>query len=412
MNTFTSHSLPLPLFLEHLMNTKRLFATTYGHFSIDIINSSTAMVLTVMAAPDKFNLSVGDIALGALLYQIFASMSQPIFGSLTDRLRGRWVGGIGLLWTIVFYSIAMFMQTYPMFLGCLMIGGLGSGAFHAAGVYNAPASGGHRSTLATSIFFLGGQSGLAIGPIIAGLILSRNGIHGLPFTAMAMLPAVVVMLLFMNTPIGDLPTAKATRTKTGRKGAITLVVIFMILITLRSGTSQAFSTLLPKYFDLQGLAPSQYGLLIGWFTFLGALGTFSSGFLVERFDRRWLIIVSLLISTPFYLWMLNTDGYSYFIAAAVASFSVSISHTILVVMAQELAPQSRGLVGGLVLGFIFASGSTVAWIAGEVADVTGLPLVLNALSFLPIGAALCAILLPGTSKVEEVVVSPVPAAAD
>ncbi|MFN8440907.1 MAG: MFS transporter [Caldilineaceae bacterium] len=393
------------------MNIKRLFATTYGHFSIDIINSSTAMVLTAMAAPERFNLSVGDIAFGALLYQICASMSQPIFGSLTDRLRGRWVGGLGLLWTIIFYSLAMFMPSYPTFLGCLMIGGLGSGAFHAAGVYNAPASGGKRSTLATSIFFLGGQSGLAIGPIIAGFLLTRGGIQRLPITALAMLPAVVVMLLFMNSPITDLPNAKSAGKVNGRKGAVTLVVIFMLLITMRSGTAQAFSTLLPKFFDLQGLQPSEYGLLIGWFTFLGALGTFSSGFLGDRFDRRWLMIISLLISTPFYLWMLNSDGISYYMAAAIASFSVSISHTILIVMAQELAPKSRGLVGGLVLGFIFASGSTVAWLAGEVADVTGLPIVLNALSFLPIGAALCALLLPGATRPEPIV-APAPAAAD
>lgn len=393
------------------MNVKRLFATTYGHFSIDIINSSTAMVLTAMAAPDRFNLSVGDIALGALLYQICASMSQPIFGSLTDRLQGRWVAGVGLLWTIIFYSTAMFMPSYPTFLGCLMIGGLGSGAFHAAGVFNAPASGGKRSTLATSIFFLGGQTGLAIGPIIAGFILSRTGIHGLPFTAIAMLPAVIVMLIFMNAPVTDLPTAKSSGNVTGGKSTVTLVILFMLLITLRSGTAQTFSTLLPKYFDLQGMQPNEYGLLLGWFTFLGALGTFSSGFLGDRFDRRWTIIISLLISTPFYLWMLNSDGTSYYIASAIASFSVSISHTILIVMAQELAPKSRGLVGGLVLGFIFASGSTVAWLAGEVADITGLPPVLNALALLPIGAAICALLLPGVKKA-ELITAPAPAAAD
>lgn len=393
------------------MNVKRLFATTYGHFSIDIINSSTAMVLTAMAAPDRFNLSVGDIALGALLYQIFASMSQPLFGMVTDKLRGRWVAGIGLLWTIIFYSIAMWMPTYPIFLGCLMIGGLGSGAFHAAGVFNAPASGGKRTTLATSIFFLGGQTGLAIGPIIAGFILTRVGIHGLPFTALAMLPAVLVMLFLMNTPIPDAPPSMSRQSVSSRQSTTMLIVLFMLLITLRSGTSQAFMTLLPKFFDLQGMQPSEYGLLIGWFTFLGALGTFSSGFLGDRFDRRWTIIISLLISTPFYLWMINTSGVNYYVAAAIASFTVSISHTILIVMAQELAPKSRGLVGGMVLGFIFASGSTVAWVAGEIADVIGLPIVLNALAFLPIGAAICALLLPSVKKAEPLI-STAPAAAD
>ncbi len=385
------------------MNIKRLAATTYGHFSIDILNASIAMILTAMS--DRFGLSIGQIALGALLYTVCAAMSQPIFGTITDRLRGRWVAGLGLLWTIIFYIAAMFMPTYPTFLGCLMIGGLGSGAFHAAGVLNAPASGGKRATLATSIFFLGGQSGLAVGPIIAGSILGSSlGIQGLAFTALAMLPAVVAMLIFMHAPLEDPPKTKKSGSIQGRKAAVTLVVVFMLLIMLRSGTAQSFSTLLPKFFAEKGFEPQSYGYLLGWFNLMGAMGTFASGFLGDRFDRRWTVVISLLISVPFAYTMLHVDGWGYFAAAALAAFSMSISHTILIVMAQELAPSSRGLVGGLVLGFIFASGSTVAWVAGTVADVTGLPMVLNVLAFLPLAAGLCALLLP---KAQEPELSPV-----
>ena len=124
------------------MNKKRLMAASYGHFSIDILNSSVAIILTLAAA--QFNLSIAQIGFGAMMYQMFAAMSQPLFGGLTDKLNGRWIGAVGVLWTAIFYAAASFMPTYPLFIGLLMVGGLGSGAFHAAGMVNASVSGGKR----------------------------------------------------------------------------------------------------------------------------------------------------------------------------------------------------------------------------------------------------------------------------
>ncbi len=158
------------------MYKRRLFAASYGHLSIDILNASVAMILT-LAAP-TFNLTIGQIGFGAMMYQIVAAMSQPLFGGLTDRLQGRWVAAIGVLWTAIFYALASFMPTYPLFISVLMIGGLGSGAFHAAGMLNAAVSGGAKPTTSTSIFFLGGQSGLALGPIIAGFVIGTRRSFG------------------------------------------------------------------------------------------------------------------------------------------------------------------------------------------------------------------------------------------
>ena len=73
------------------MNKKRLTAASYGHFSIDILNSSVAIILTLAAA--QFNLSIAQIGFGAMMYQMFAAMSQPLFGGLTDKLNGRWMDG-------------------------------------------------------------------------------------------------------------------------------------------------------------------------------------------------------------------------------------------------------------------------------------------------------------------------------
>ena len=397
------------------MNNKRLYAAIYGHTSIDLINASVAMILVLVST--RFNLTISQIGLGALIYQICAAMSQPLFGGLADRLRGRWVGGLGLLWTLAFYSLASFMPNYPLFISALMVGGLGSGAFHAAGLLNASVSGGEKkAATSTSLFFVGGQVGFAIGPIVAGLLLQRFDMLAMPMMALAMLPAALVMLVYMREPLPVAPK-RAVRDdgQARRHGAAAIIVVaFFMLITFRSGTSQTFSTLLPKYYDLLGYSSGQYGFMIGLFAFAGAFGTFLGGYLGDRVNRRMLIFTVTLLCTPFAYLMLHSSGWVFVASAMAAGALLAVPHSIILVMAQELAPNRRGLVGGLVLGFVFASGSTVAWLASVAADYVGLERVLSVVAFMPILAGLCALLLPSTRRTTpaQQPAAPQPAAAD
>lgn len=383
------------------MNRKRLFAASYGHFSIDVINSSVAMILTLVSG--RFNLSIAQIGFGAMMYQISAAMSQPLFGGLTDKLHGRWVGPVGVLWTASFFAAAAFMPTYPLFISCLIIGGLGSGAFHAAGMVNASMSGGSKPTTSTSYFFLGGQTGLALGPILAGFLVAPFGLMGMPIMAAAALPGVVLMFIYMNDELPLLPkkvrAADAAASRNHGAAAI-IVTAFILFILLRSGTSQGFATLLPKYFEDLGYAPAQFGLMLGIFSFAGALGTLAGGYLGDRYNRRMIMVVASIAAAPFAYMMLYTSGLAYIVAAVGAGLLLSMPHSIILVMAQELAPHRRGLVGGLVLGFIFASGSTMAWLEALVATQVGLQPVLSVVAFFPVLAGLIAIFLP-TGRVEQ-----------
>jgi MFS transporter, FSR family, fosmidomycin resistance protein len=377
------------------MNKMRLFAASYGHLSIDVMNSSVAMILTLVAG--RFSLSIAQIGFGAMMYQIAAAMSQPLFGGLTDKLRGRWVGPIGVLWTAFFFALAAFMPTYPLFIGSLIIGGLGSGAFHAAGMVNAAMSGGAKPTTSTSIFFLGGQTGLALGPILAGLLFVPAGLMGMPLMALAALPAVVLMFIAMNDAL-PMPSKRVQATSQavnpGHAAAAIVVTAFVLFIMLRSGTAQGYATLLPAYFESLGYTPAEFGLMLGVFSFAGAIGTLLGGFLGDRFDRRLIMVTASIASAPFAFLMLYTSGMAYIAAAVMAGILLSMPHSILLVMAQELAPNRRGLVGGLVLGFIFASGSTMAWLEAVAADRIGLQPVLTVVAFFPVAAGLVAFLLP------------------
>lgn len=404
-----------------VMNGKRLFAASYGHFSIDILNSSIPVILTAVAA--SFSLNVSQIGLAAMIYTFAASLTQPLFGILVDRFRGRWIAGLGLVWTMTFYALAPFMPNYAALVTCLSLGALGSGAFHPAGMVNSTMAGGSKPTTATSLFFVGGQTGLAVGPTMAGVLLQNFGLSAMPYMALIMTPAALFMFWFLRQPYEDVvhtkitpvtqqattsaPSPSSTAASNGSK-AIYIVIAFVLLITFRSTTQQGFSTLLPKYFADQGYTPAAYGLMLSVLGFAGAFGTFAGGWLGDRFNRRMVILISMTVAAIFSFAMLHTAGVAYVLVALVAGTMMNIPHSILIIMAQRLIPARKAMVGGAVLGLMFASGAATTGLGSWIADYTGLPAVLSVFALLPLGAGLCALTLPST-RGSEPVIEPKPA---
>lgn len=398
------------------MNGKRLFSASYGHFAIDILNSSVPIILTAVAA--SFDLNVSQIGLAAMIYTFAASLTQPLFGILVDRVHGRWIAALGLIWTMTFYALAAFMPNYPALVACLSLGALGSGAFHPAGMVNSTMAGGSKPTTATSLFFVGGQIGLALGPTIAGVLLERFGLAAMPYMALAMTPAAIFMIWFLRQPDIDTtikaipPTTKSAAVDTAaanaspRVGAwgLSIVLSFVLLITFRSTTSQGFTTLLPKFFADQGYTPASYGVMLSVLGLAGATGTFIGGWLGDRYNRRIVIFISMILAAFFSFSMLHANTFwAYALVALGAGIMMNIPHSILIIMAQRLIPARKAMIGGAVLGLMFASGAAMTGIASWIADYVGLPLVLNVVALLPICAAICALMLPSTRGAETLV---------
>lgn len=401
------------------MQVKRLSAIAFGHFSIDILNSSIALILTVLSG--KFELSISQIGLAAMIYTFAASLTQPFFGILADYVRGRWLAAISVAWTAFFFGLAAFMPNYGWLVACLTVGALGSGAFHPVGIINAAAAGGPYPTTATSVFFLLGQSGLALGPITAGLVLQSMKIEtGMPLMALGAIPAVLMMGFYLRQPMMMATPAKVTAQTVRQNNstqvshnALLIGIAFILVITLRVTTSQSLVTLLPKYLADLGYQPALYGSMVGIFSLGGAIGTFIGGYLGDRYSRRMLLFLATLLSIPFAYGLLHTSGWLFWPMAALAGGLLNVPHSVLVVMAQEFLPKRQGMMGGAALGFTFASGALMAWVASWAADLVGLAPVLTVLAFVPIGAAISALALPAAQP-RTVAESPAvaPAAAD
>ena len=371
--------------MEKGISHGHLWAVSFGHLSIDILNASVAILLTALVG--KFELSNAELAWGITMYFVISALPMPLFGLLADRWQGRWLSQAGLLWTILAFAFAPYTSNYIVLLTVLSIGGLGSAAFHACSTRTASLSGGAEQTgAATSAFFFLGQIGLSSGPVLSGLLIGMVGPVGITYIALAALPMVLIMQYGLHRPLVRMPVKAGGRQAASRARVAMTVgpVLLGLYVIMRSATMQNYMGLLPKYFADQGLSSAVYGARAGMLVLGGSVGTLVGGILGDYISRKKIMIGSLWLSIPFLFLLLNQDGLLFYGAAFLAGFITNTSHSIIIVQAQSMLPQREGLASGLALGIMFASGAFTTGLAGTAADLWDLPRVMYFLAFLPL----------------------------
>src|SRR5574339_1047951 len=172
----------MPLLFDALFSS-----VAFSHLIVDVFNSSRPVLLTFLGLTET------QIAWISTIYIWASALTQPFFGWISDRIGPRWLAAGGVLWMTVFYSGAVFIPGAGG-LVCLIIAALGSSSFHPVVIVQATLQGldrlAGRETTAASLFFMAGQLGHFVGPILTGFILARLG-----------LPAMVILSI-LSIPIG------------------------------------------------------------------------------------------------------------------------------------------------------------------------------------------------------------------
>src|SRR5512134_2536906 len=170
----------MPLLFDSLFSSVAM-----SHFMVDVFNASRPVLLTFLGLTET------EIALYSAIYVWVSALTQPFFGWISDRVGPRWLAAGGVLWMTVFYSGAVYIPgTWGLL--CLIIAALGSSSFHPVGTTQATLQGrdrlAGRETTAASLFFMAGQLGHFIGPVITGLILARLGLPWLLILSVISIP--------------------------------------------------------------------------------------------------------------------------------------------------------------------------------------------------------------------------------
>lgn len=374
-----------------------LIVVSLGHLTVDMFSASLPILLVVFAA--RLGLSNAGIGTVATIYTLCTSLSQPLFGIAADRWNSRWLNAGAIVWQAGCFVLATILPGYAA-LAAFALAALGSGAYHPHGSLNIRHIAGDQAATGTSIFFFFGLAGHALGPVLVGLLLARVSLT-VAVSSMAALIVPIVLLVLFIAPAGHHSEPHGARQAAAAQQmewAPYRLAAFLLVFFCFAWPLAATTTFFPKWLSDAGFSSSAFGALLGVFSLASAFGGIAGGALADRWSRKWVIVLSLVLAAgPFYLLYLTPAiGISAFITMAVAGFAIGMPQSVMIVMGQNLFPRNLGFGSGLVLGFFFTVTAIAAWINGWLADLIGLHQTLLLAPWLCLLAATIALLLPRT----------------
>ncbi len=375
-----------------------LVALSFCHMLNDMMQSLIPSLYPLLK--DEFDLNYTQIGLIALAFQLTASMLQPVVGFVTDKRSMPWSLPIGMGATLVGLLMLSQAHSYAMLVGSAMLVGVGSAVFHPESSRVARMASGGRYGFAQSLFQVGGNSGGAIGPLLAALIVLPRGQWSVAYFASAALLAMLVLAWVSRWYAANNRAARA-RAAAAKAGGLTLApgkVAFAITILLALMFSKSvYGASLGSYYTFYlierfGMTMSAAQVLLFVYLAANALGTLLGGPIADRLGTRAVMWVSILGVLPFTLVLPYANLPMTIVLTILIGLVMSSAFSAIVVYAQELLPGRVGLVAGIFFGFAFGLGGLGAAGMGRLADATSIEFVYQVSAFLPAIGLLIALL--------------------
>jgi FSR family fosmidomycin resistance protein-like MFS transporter len=375
-----------------------LGAVSFCHMLNDMMQALLPAVYPILRG--GFDLSFAQVGLLTLVYQMTASILQPLIGFYTDKRPQPYSLPFAMVSSLLGLVTLAFAPNYAMLMFGASMLGLGSSIFHPESSRIARLASGGAHGLAQSLFQVGGNFGSALGPLLAAYFFLPRGQHGLAWFAIPAFAGVIIMTglghWYESNGHARPPARKAavrrptlSQRQVWRAMAVLVVLIFSKYIYLASITNYYTFYMMHRF----GLTTQSAQICQFVFFAAVALGTVIGGPIGDRIGRKTVIWVSILGVLPFtlalpYAGLTMTIALSVIIGVVIASAFPAI-----VVYAQELAPGRTGMISGMFFGLIFGVGGIGAAVLGGLADRTSIDFVYRLCSFLPL-IGLATALLP------------------
>lgn len=345
---------------------------TVAHATNDAFSNVLPVFLPMLQ--DRFSLGEAALAGFVALISMSANVLQAFMGALVDRWGRRRSAAAGL---IVGSSLMSFLAVVPTVWALfvvLALGGLGSAVFHPAAASMAR-SAGTRKGVAMGLFTAGGPLGTAAMPVVVLFVIREFGAAYVPWLASIGIALGVALLLL--APRQSQPT-RAERPRifdpalfAGPVGALAAAGI------LRAVAFISFTNAMPLYLvNVRGYSPE--ASIIGWtlacFSVASSVGVLSAGALESRLGRIPLVVGSMVLAVPALLAaiVIAPGSLGFYAAVAVAGLFTNASIPLLVLSAQDLAPNAVATASGMLMGFTWGVAGVLYVGFGALQELVGI----------------------------------------
>jgi FSR family fosmidomycin resistance protein-like MFS transporter len=365
------------------------------HLLNDLIQSLIPAIYPIIK--ESYALDFVQIGIITLTFQIAGSLLQPVVGYFTDRHPMPYSTIFGMTFTLVGLASLGFASSYALILVSVACIGIGSAIFHPEATRMARYASGGRQGLAQGVFQVGGQTGGALGPLLAAFIIVPHGQASITwFTSVALLAMVLmVWTAGQHTAIRKQIAAAslAGSSAKGRTLPSTTVMVGLVILTLLMLSKVAYVESFRSFYTFYlierfGVSIPTSQVMLFVFLVAQAVGVLIGGIAGDRIGRYRIIWISVLGPLPFTLLLPYAGFFWTGVLTVLISLIIASAFASILIYAIELIPERIGLIGGLFYGLNFGLAGIAAAILGGLADSIGIESVYRICAFLPLAGLL------------------------
>jgi FSR family fosmidomycin resistance protein-like MFS transporter len=371
------------------MNLKIILVLSLSHLITDLTGSALPAMMPFL----KNTLHLSYTAVGAVIMvsNMTSSIIQPLFGYLSDKMELKWFLPVSIVLTCVGFSFLGLAPSFLVLLILVTMNGTGIALYHPEGSKIMHYFSGSRMATGMSFFQVGGNLGMALGPLFITSAIALAGLSGTLFYLLLGIPMFGILLLFLKelTLPGKGGKSELRKNQGGSSpadgnkswGAMALLVF---AVSMRSWAHMGLITFVPFYYIhfLNGDAITA-GRLVFVFLMGGAVGTLIGAAIADKIGHKHYFCLSMILSVPLLFLFLQVRGVWIFINLFLVGFLLISSFSVTIVMGQMILKNRLGMASGLTMGFVIGMGGIGAGLLGIVADSWGVMTVLKLIAYMP-----------------------------
>ncbi|MDO8353263.1 MAG: MFS transporter [Aestuariivirga sp.] len=394
--------------VENRIASSTVFAVLISVTVCHLINDTLQALMLAMypILRDSYALTFGQIGMITLVFQVIASITQPLIGHFTDRKPLPYSLPVAPAFTLLGLVLLGLATSYEGILVAAAAVGIGSAIFHPEASRVARLASGGRYGMAQSLFQVGGNVGTSLGPLLAAWVILPHGQASVVWFGAIALAAIGILSgvgrwysLHLRPRNTVRPVPLVHHNLSSRTVGLSLLILLALMFSKFVYTS-SFSSFYTFYLIDHFQVPVK-DAQIYLFVYLGAfaVGTFAGGPIGDRIGRKAVIWFSILGALPFTLALPFANLFWTVVLTVPIGLILASAFSAMVVYAQELLPGRVGMISGLFFGTAFGIAGLSAVPLGYLADHTSITFVFQLCSVLP-AIGLLTIFLPGTERMK------------